>query len=121
MTIAFSGCKDDKDEPSPEPTPEPVEVTIVGTWQCIDDYGDSAILTLNADHTGSIRVTVDPTRATVTLTEYFNWNAVDDSNANHWLEVIHTKGDYWFEYTNMTYILAGNTLQLDGFIYTRIK
>lgn len=120
VALSFSSCKP---EPEPEPNPAPSQETgvtsIVGTWKCVDNNGDSAILTLNSNHTGSIRVTVDA-RASITLVENFNWNTSDDTNANHWLEIIHTGGDYWFDSPNMIYILAGNTLRLDGFTYTRM-
>lgn len=121
--FSFTACggDDDDKEPSTSPT-APVEntVTLVGTWRCVDKNGDSAVLTLNANHTGKISVSIDPSRATVNLVEHFNWNNTDDASGNHWLEVIHTSGDEWFDSPNMIYILAGNTLQLDGFVYTRI-
>lgn len=113
---AFTSCKDDDE---PKPSQQTTSNSIVGVWKCVDSVGDSATLTINSDHTGSIKVTIDPSRATVTLIEYFNWNVSDDSDANHWFEIIHTGGDYWFEYTNNMYILAGNTLQMGGFVYTR--
>lgn len=124
FAVAFSfmfiscGKDDDKEDITPEP---PAENTVVGMWRCVDSEGNIAVLNLNADHTGSIAVTIE-SRASVTLSikEYFNWNTVDDASANHWLEIIHTGGDYWFEYSSMIYILAGNTLRLDGFVYTRI-
>lgn len=107
---ALASCGDDADGHSKN--------SIVGVWKCVDINGDSAILTIKSDHTGSIKITVDTSRATVTLTEYFNWNISDDADANHWFEVIHTSGDTWFEYNNM-YILAGNTLKMGDLIYTR--
>lgn len=122
-SCAFMSCN--KPDPDPEPAPTPIEVethALVGVWKCTDSNGDTAVLTLNSDHTGTLSISVE-SRVTVvaTATEYFNWNTSDDSSANHWFEIIHTGGDYVFEYVNMTYILAGNTLRLDGLVYTRIK
>lgn len=119
VALSFSSCKKEKEE---DPTSETTVdyKSIVGTWKCIDSVGDYAVLTLNSNHTGTISVTVDLSRATGTMTEQFNWNTSDDSSANHWLEIIHTGGDRYFSSPNMIYILAGNTLQLDGFTYTRM-
>lgn len=114
---AFSSCNDDdKDDPT---TNQTTSNSIVGVWKCVDSNGDSAILTINSNHTGSIKVTIDPSRATVTLIEYFNWNTSEDSDANHWFDIIHTGGDYWFDSEYNIYILAGNTLKMGGFVYTR--
>lgn len=119
VACTFSSC--DKEEPEQNQNPVEISTTIVGTWKCIDSNGDSAVLTLNPDHTGSISVTIDPTRATISLTEWFNWGTSDDASANHWLDIIHTNGDRWFDSPSMIYILAGNTLKLDGFVYTRVN
>lgn len=116
----FTSCEKEEPEQNQEQSGEE-QVTIIGTWKCVDSNGDFAVLTLNPNYTGSISVTIDPTRATVSMTEYFNWNTSDDSSANHWLDIIHTGGDRWFESSSMIYILAGNTLRLDGFTYTRVN
>lgn len=118
----FQSCsKDDDPKPEPDPTPSITTPTLVGTWKIVDANGDTGLLNLNSDHTGSISMSVDVSnlsRATVTLTEYFNWNSTDDSSGDHWLEVIHTSGDEILN-TNNLYILAGNTLQLMGFTWNR--
>lgn len=120
VALSFSSCKDDKkDEPATSENTVDYK-SIVGTWKYVDSVGDYAVLTLNSNHTGTISLTMDLSRATGIVTEQFNWNTSDDASANHWLEIIHTGGDRYFTSPNMIYILAGNSLQLDGFTYTRM-
>lgn len=124
-TCVLASCGDEEKDKEPEVPSDKEQVSvnpIVGVWKCIDANGDTGVLTLNADHTGKMEVSVT-SRVTVVAyaTQYFNWNTSDDSNGDHWFEIIHTGGDVWFEKEYYIYILAGDKLKLDQLIYTRIK
>lgn len=123
FSICLTACGDEDDDEPSIPT-KTLNERLVGNWTEIKlDAGEPPyLLSFRSNQSGTISYVIsDDSRASVTITvsQEFKWNAVENPSATDYIQILTTSGDPILEDGKYTLTLIDDELRFSGLRFRR--